>query len=104
MTRIAPALGLLLLATTASVAADGAAVFKTHCATCHGESGTSDTTAGKALKVPALKGDEKVGAMSEADVVTRIKENEKHKTVVAKLSADDLAAVATYVKGIAAAK
>ena len=85
-------------------AADGAALFKQHCATCHGETGKADTAAGKALKVPALAGDAKVAGMSDADVVARIKSNEKHKSFIKKLSDDDIAAVAPYVKGLATAK
>ena len=65
-----------------SLAADGAAIFKQHCASCHGETGKADTAAGKAMKVPALAGDAKVAGMADADI----------------------AAVAAYVKGLAAAK
>ena len=48
---------LLLVASSAAVAADGAAVFKAQCAKCHGDTGNSDTTIGKAMKVPPLAGD-----------------------------------------------
>jgi mono/diheme cytochrome c family protein len=85
-------------------AADGTALFKQHCASCHGETGKADTSAAKALKVPPLAGDAKVAAMADADVATRIKTNEKHKSVIKKLTDDDVAAVAAHVKGLAAAK
>jgi mono/diheme cytochrome c family protein len=88
----------------AALAADGAAVFKQHCVTCHGETGKADTAAGKALKVPALAGDAKVAGMGEADLIANVKSNEKHKTFIKKLSDDDVAAVAAYVKGLATAK
>jgi len=90
--------------TGAVLAADGAAVYKQQCAGCHGETGKADTPASKALKVPPLAGDAHVAGMSDPDVVARIKSNDKHKSVLAKLKDDDVAAVATYVKGLAAAK
>jgi mono/diheme cytochrome c family protein len=87
-----------------SLAADGAAIFNQNCATCHGATGHADTPAGKSLKVPALAGDAKVAGMSDADVVAAIKANAKHTAVLKKLNDADVAAVAAYVKGLAAAK
>ena len=87
-----------------SLAADGSAIFKQNCATCHGATGHADTPAGKSLKVPALAGDAKVAGMSDADVIAAIKANAKHAAALKKLSDDDVAAVATYVKGLAAGK
>jgi len=87
-----------------SLAADGAAIFKQNCASCHGATGHADTPAGKSLKVPALAGDAKVAGMSDADVAAAIKGNAKHAAVLKKLKDDDIAAVAAYVKGLAAAK
>ena len=92
---------LLLLAST-TWAAEGAAVYKTNCAKCHGDSGKADTAVAKAMKVPALAGDEKVMKMPDADVTARIKSNPKHATIIKALSDDDVAAVATYVKKLAA--
>ena len=88
----------------AALAADGAAIFKQHCTNCHGETGKADTPAGKALKVPPLAGDAKVAGMSADDVAGKIKSNDKHKAFIRKLTDDDVAAVAAYVKGLAAAK
>jgi mono/diheme cytochrome c family protein len=87
-----------------SLAADGAAIFKANCATCHGATGHADTPAGKSLKVPPLAGDAKVAAMSDADAIAAIKANAKHAAVLKKLSDADVTAVAGYVKGLAAAK
>lgn len=87
-----------------SMAADGAALFKQNCASCHGDTGKADTPAGKALKAPVLAGDAKVAGMPEPEVVALIKANPKHASFVKKLSDGDLAAVATFVKGLAAAK
>jgi mono/diheme cytochrome c family protein len=87
-----------------SLAADGAALFKQNCASCHGATGHADTPAGKSLKVPPLAGDAKVAGMSDADIAAAIKANAKHAAVLKKLKDDDIAAVASYVKGMAAAK
>jgi mono/diheme cytochrome c family protein len=95
---------LFVSVASASLAADGAALFKQNCASCHGATGQADTPAGKALKAPALAGDAKMAGMSDADVAAAIKANPKHAGVVKKLSDDDVAAVATYVKGLAAVK
>jgi mono/diheme cytochrome c family protein len=95
---------LTLGAATTSLAADGAALFKQNCATCHGPTGKADTPAAKALKAPALAGDANVAGMPDAALVAAIKANAKHSSFIKKLSDDDLAAVATYVKGLAAGK
>jgi mono/diheme cytochrome c family protein len=95
---------LSLSVASISLAADGAAVFKQHCASCHGATGQADAPASKALKVPALAGDAKVAGMSAADITAAIKANPKHATMLKTLTDDDLAAVATYAKGLAAGK
>jgi mono/diheme cytochrome c family protein len=99
-----PLMASLFFSTGIALAADGAALFKQNCASCHGATGQADTPASKALKVPALAGDAKVAGMSDADVAAAIKANAKHAAVLKKLSDADVAAVATYVKGLAAAK
>jgi len=86
---------LVLLAATAAGAADGAAVFKARCASCHGETGMADTAVGKALKAPALAGDAKVASMSDADLQAKITDNAKHKAFIKKLGADDVAGPVT---------
>ena len=99
------AVAALLLATPA-LAADGAQVFKTHCAKCHGETGKADTPAGKALKVPVLAGDAKIAGASVADVVKSIKGIEMHgKSGVLKgLSDADIEAAAGQAKTLAGGK
>lgn len=86
---------------SAAWAADGAAVFKERCAKCHGAEGKSDTSVAKTLKIPALAGDAEVAGMSEADIVAKIKGVEKHKSTVAKMSDEDLNAVAAFIKQLA---
>jgi mono/diheme cytochrome c family protein len=103
MTVLAVGAGLAMLATRAS-AEDGPAVFKAQCAKCHGETGESDTSAGKTLKVPQLKGDAKVAAMSVGDIVKAAKDNEKHKSFIKKLTDEQITAAAGVVKQIAGGK
>lgn len=96
--------GLVMMLAQASAAADGAAVYKEHCAKCHGETGAADTAAGKAVKAPALAGDAKVAGMSVADLTKAIKENEKHQKagVLKKITADaDIEAAAGFAKSLA---
>jgi mono/diheme cytochrome c family protein len=83
---------------------DGAAVFKEQCAKCHGETGDSDTPPGKSLKVPPLKGNAKIAGMPLADIVKAVNENEKHKAVVKKLSAEQLNAAAATAQQLAGGK
>jgi mono/diheme cytochrome c family protein len=94
-------LALVVVAASAAAAADGAAVYKQNCASCHGETGKADTPAGKALKAPALAGDATVAGMSDADLQKKIEGNAKHQSFIKKMSADDVTAVATFVKGLA---
>jgi len=101
MIRVLPGSALLLLVGSIALAADGAAIFKAQCAKCHGESGQSDTTIAKAMKVPALAGDANVQKMSEGDVVGRIKGNAKHPPTIKSLSDENAKAVAAYIKQFA---
>ena len=96
--------GASLVASMYAAAEDGAAVFKAQCAKCHGETGESDSPAGKALKVPHLKGDSKVAAMSLEDIVKSVKANEKHKSFVTKLSDEQIKAAAGVAKQLAGGK
>ena len=66
---------LFLSVASIAFAADGAALFKQNCASCHGATGQADAPASKSLKVPALAGDANVAGMSAADVTARIKGN-----------------------------
>ena len=48
--RVLMGLVAVMFVTSAAQAADGAAIFKEQCAKCHGDTGQSDTTIGKAIK------------------------------------------------------
>jgi cytochrome c6 len=94
---------VLLFATSIALAADGAAIYKSRCASCHGADGKADTKVAKAMKIPALAGDANVQKMATEEVVKRIKENKKHPSAVKSLSDTDVAAVAETVKKLAGA-
>jgi cytochrome c553 len=88
---------LLVAAFLASVAmpafaADGAAIYKTKCAMCHGPEGQGKVG-------PAVKGTSLTAAQI-TDLLTKGNDAKKvpHKKAVAGLSADDAKAVADYVK------
>ena len=105
MIRTLPSAAVLLVAISVpALAADGAAVFKAHCAGCHGETGEADTAVGKAMKVPQLAGDAKIQKMSPSDIVALIKSNPKHPPMVKGLDDDDLNAVAAHVQQLASGK
>jgi len=90
---------LLVTALLASVAlpafaADGAAIYKTKCAACHGPEGQGKVG-------PAVKGSSLTAAQI-TDLLTKGNDAKKvpHKKAVAGLSADDAKAVADYVKAL----
>lgn len=92
---------VVLFSAPVARAADGAAVFKEQCAKCHGETGAADTTVAKTLKVAPLAGDAKVQKMTEAEVVERIKGNDKHPQKIRALGEADLTAAAAFAKQLA---
>ncbi len=83
----------LSLSASTTLAADGAALYKQNCASCHGDNGNSDTAVGKAMKVPHLAS---VDPTVET-VLTTVRENPKHKSVASKVSDEDLAAIAAHI-------
>lgn len=100
---------VLILAGGASLStsamADGEAVFKQQCASCHGVKGQ-----GMQYVAPPLKGSEFVRTAAIEDVIAtirqgRVGETKKHADYPAamppfpQLSEEDVAAVAAYVKG-----
>ncbi len=67
-------------------AEDGAALFKSNCAACHG----ADAAGKPAMKAPAVKG------KSAADL-TKAMENPKHASVKKKVNDAQLKAIADYL-------
>jgi len=100
---LAAAAIVVLVSGPAARAADGAKVFKEQCVRCHGATGAADTPMGKAVRAAALAGNTKVQQMTDAQVVERIKTNEKHPRMVRSLGDENLNAVAPFVKQLAAA-
>jgi len=95
------ALGLAFLAGSASYAADGAAVYTEQCAKCHGAEGKSDTPVAEKMKIPPIAGDAALAALAESEIAAKIKAVKKHPPKAAKMSDDELNAVAAHVKKLA---
>lgn len=76
-----------------------AVAYVKRCAVCHGESGTSDTPQGRALKVAPLVDDVRLAGMSADEIVEAIKESPKHRGVLDfdAIPDADLHAAAVYV-------
>ncbi len=90
------AVALFILIPSLSWAADdGASLFKTKCAACHGADG-----AGKpAAKIPSLIGDEAKKA-SDADLDKAIMEKPKHAGVAKALTPDQVKMLVSYIRSI----
>jgi len=88
----------LLLAAALPMAAfaDGAAIYKTKCAPCHGPDGSGQTPVGKSLKVRDLRSAE-VQKMSDAEI-TKVLMDGKGKMPASKLAAADIKAVIGFIR------
>lgn len=92
------ALLLLLLATPGRPEGEGATLFKTKCAACHGPDGKAETTMGKALKIRDL-GSAPVQSQSDAqltEIVTKGKN--KMPAFDGKLNKEQISGLVTYVR------
>ena len=86
---------LLLAAPTTLLADDGAALYKTKCAGCHGPQGEGKP----AMKAPALKGT----ALSEEQIATVLQKGDAakkapHAAPFKAISEEDAKAIAAFVK------
>ena len=90
------AVALFILIPNLSWAADdGATLYKTKCAACHGVDG-----AGKpAAKIPSLLGDE-AKKQSDADLTKDITEKPKHAGVAKSLNPDQVKMIVSYIRGL----
>lgn len=85
-----------LLAPLAASAADGKELYGKRCAGCHGADGAGKTTMGEKMGVPTLVGTK----LSAAELAAVIGDGRKKMPAYKeKLAADELKAVADYVKG-----
>ncbi|HTR23188.1 MAG TPA: cytochrome c [Terriglobales bacterium] len=84
------AVALFILIPSLSWAEDGAALYKAKCAACHG----ADAAGKPAMKAPALTGKD------EAAITKGVAETAKHPANVKGLAADDVKAIAAYLKGL----
>jgi mono/diheme cytochrome c family protein len=95
MTKVAAFVAVLVLLLFVAMpnlswaAEDGAALYKTKCANCHGP----DAAGKPAMKAPAVKG------KSDADIKKAIETSPKHASVKS-LTADQVKAVADYLKTV----
>lgn len=100
--RIGLSFVLIAVAVTWSVplfASDGAALYKSKCAMCHGPDGTGNTPMGKALKVKSLASPE-VQKQTDAELEKTISSGKgKMPAFAGKLSADELKAVVQFIRG-----
>jgi len=92
MKKFAVVLGLALIP-TALLAADGEALYKQHCAKCHGEAGVS-----KMGMIPNVK-DTQLSAEQIMETIKKGRSTGRPMSMppVAGLSDDDVAAIAAYV-------
>ena len=91
-------LAFILASAGAASAADGAALWSQHCASCHGKDGSGATTMGKKLGVKDYTKDQ---GFSDAEAEKVIKEGkDKMKGFKAKLSDADVKALIAYVRGL----
>ena len=87
-----------MLAPMAAFAADGAAVYKAKCASCHGPDGKGETSIGKSMKLKSL-GSPEVQKVSDAALTTVISDGKaKMPAYKTKLSADEIKALVTYIR------
>ena len=89
---------LLVAASGAAFAEDGAALYKGKCAACHGPDGKGATPMGKALKVKSLAGT-KLSAAEIEKIAAEGKPGTKMMAIKG-LSPEQLKAVAAHVKSL----
>ena len=89
---------LMMIAPMAIYAADGAAVYKAKCATCHGPDGKGETGMGKTLKLRSL-GSADVQKITDADLTKVIADGKgKMPAYKGKLSDDEIKAVVAFIR------
>src|ERR1051326_1558273 len=89
---------LVVILATPLFAADGAALYKANCNTCHGPTGAGDTPAGKMMKAKP-PGSAEVQKLTDGEITASVTNGKgKMPAFGKKLSADDIKAVVAYVR------
>jgi cytochrome c553 len=86
---------LFILIPSLSWADDGATLYKTKCAACHGV----DAAGKPAAKIPSLIGDD-AKKMSDADLTKAVTEKPKHAGVAKALTPDQIKMVIGYIRSV----
>jgi cytochrome c6 len=95
---IAVAIAVIGMPAIADSGPDGAALYKSKCAMCHGPDGSGNTPTGKAMKVRDLKSAE-VKKMSDKEIATVISDGKaKMPAYKGKLSTVEIEALVDFVK------
>jgi cytochrome c553 len=90
------AVALFILIPNLSWAADdGATIYKTKCAMCHG----ADATGKPAAKIPSLVSDE-AKKTSDDDLAKAVTEKPKHPGMVKSLTPDQVKMIVAYVRSL----
>jgi len=89
------AVALFILIPSLSWADDGATIYKTKCAACHGV----DAAGKPAAKIPSLISDD-AKKMSEADMEKAVTEKPKHAGVAKSLTPDQVKMVIGYIRSL----
>ena len=93
-------LAFALVLSISVFAADGADVFKSKCAACHGATGAGDTGMGKSLHLKDLASAE-VQSKSDADLTSTISKGQKPMPgYEGKLTADQMQDTVKYIRSL----
>jgi cytochrome c6 len=88
----------MVFAPLAAFAADGAAVYKAKCASCHGPDGKGETAIGKSMKLRSLTSAD-VQKTSDADLTKVISDGKgKMPAYKGKLTADEIKALVAFIR------
>jgi cytochrome c553 len=104
MTKTASLVAPIILSASAAWAADAAANWTQHCASCHAKDGSGNTTMGKKNAVKDYRDPKVQAAFSDAELEKAIKEGvkesgkEKMKPFGSKLSDADIKALVAYIR------
>jgi len=96
--KVVVLIAIFALAAAGLYAADGAAVYKAKCASCHGADGSGQTAMGKAMKLRDL-GSAEVQKQTDKELVAWTADGKaKMPAYKAKLSADEINAVVSFIR------